>query len=738
MVGAGTTGLACALVLAERGIAVTVLERRLDALVPAGEKALKAAAAALEAGNNLDPGSEAAAAAYRKVRQLRNRYWATSERNVLLDEHTQKYLGALGVDVSALPNLEFIKFCGMPGGPSFSTELGRRSIVFEADGLHARRMIYQRNWRSLVPLSMLQRLLREATDKQPLIELRFDVAAAGIEQGDQVQLQLAGGDVLTSDYLIVADGGGRASVLEALGLERRVDHEEHCNFGVFASAPDISLFGRPTTSVFSYNALLDDGWIGVFCTGRTFSIAVNATLPDGGPAPTAFERLTALGVQGRFVEPPVSIRVEVASLDHCFAGDRVIFAGDAAMSGNPRFGLGVQFGLLWAQALSRALDEGLLDAGHEAALAGYAAEGVRIASERAQYELPWLDILDATVADEENFIDAAMSAAFFESVVDFDLTMTPEGNDRLIGLKAIMDFSAASSGPLEPLTQVFQQLGRAELSCLLRWTLCERGGRAQISADQPVIMRMGSETIAATQGQLSLERESEGWRFHLRDALINLVSIPQSAAEGANTSETVMAIAHLSMSVPDGFIDQMMARLPHRLPALGLLKNDGYVIRVGLRDGQEISWGPMQVRFSGNPLLRMELNHGDGRAVRMLLVMERGQMEPLTVTSFSRASGLSSARWLASLSRLTGGAFDGSIDTWAGMLGRQIRRIEFRLKDDGSALTTFGSGLGFSTYLSSRDVTSLQEQLLKAAVLARLMPQYQKGVLRMETTSVTR
>jgi hypothetical protein len=404
------------------------------------------------------------------------------------------------------------------------------------------------------------------------------------------------------------------------------------------------------------------------------------------------------------------------------------------MSGNPRFGLGVQFGLLWAQALSRALDEGLLHTGHETALAGYAEEGARIATERAQYELPWLEMLDATVVDEQNLIDAAMSAAFFESVVDFDMSLTRAKGDRLIGFKAVMDFSAASAGPLEPLTQVFQQLGRAELSCLLRWRLDGRGGRAQIQ--QPVTMRMGSETIAATEGQIELEREALGWRFHLRKALIKLVSIPESASDGASASETVMAIAHLTMQVPDKFIDQLMARLPHRLPALGLLKDEGYAIRVELLEGQRINWGPMAVRFSGDPRLRMELSHSDGRAVRLALVMERGRMEPLTVTGFSRDSGLSSTRWLASFSRLTGGAFDGAIDSWAGMLGRQIRRVEFRLKEDGSALAIFGGGLGFSTYLSNRDVKALQEQLLKAATLAQLMPQYQEGVLHMETASV--
>lgn len=734
IVGAGTTGLACALVLAQRGYQVVILERRLDSHTPAGLRELAAATTLLADASNLP--AEQKLSAFKRVRKVRNRYWATSERNVLLDEHSQKYLKELGVDESVLPKLQSIEFCGVPGGPSFVTELETRDIDAEANGLHARRMIYQRNWSSLAPLSMLQNLLRSAVDRHPQITLRFDQEAAALEVNDDVvAVTMAVAAMTKSRFLLIADGGGRQSLQHSLNLHRSVDHAEVVNFGVFESDPDIALFGRSTESVFSYNALLNDGWIGIFCTGKTFSIAVNSIFPDGSPAPTAEERLAEFGVQrARLVEPPMAIRVEVAQLSQ-FHHEQILFAGDAAVSGNPRFGLGVQFGLVWAQALARAVDKGLLSKQSSTALTGYALEGARIAKERRQYELPWLAMLDSTVEDEGNFIDAAMSAAVFESVLDFEVCLFPSGANRQIRFRTVMDFSGFAASPLEPLGDVFTQVGYAELEADLLWTFTDAGGDARIEATRPVSFQMGTERIIISEGTLRVVRVADGWTLTLSRARARLISQPDSATETASRSESDLAISHLCLHVPDHFINRLMLRLPHRLAELGLLRDAGTSLHITLRENQTFSWGPLQVRFSNASKLQMNLKRQPSGSLVMSLIMLEGRMEPLAMTRFSVDSRLSSARWLASLSKLTRGTLDRVFDSWVSLIGRQISRVDFKLKSDGSALATFGSGIGVSMYLTANDVQNLQDQLLKSAVLAELMPQYQQGIVGLQTVT---
>ena len=93
-----------------------------------------------------------------RCNKIRQHYWATQARNVILDSHSVSYLDSLGVATSRLPRISHFELNGPPNGPKFGAALLDRQLAPEADALNPMRMLWQRDWTVLAPLGHIERL----------------------------------------------------------------------------------------------------------------------------------------------------------------------------------------------------------------------------------------------------------------------------------------------------------------------------------------------------------------------------------------------------------------------------------------------------------------------------------------------------------------------------------------------------------------------------------------------------
>lgn len=722
MIGAGVCGLTSALGLARHGFRVTVLDKRGDGSGVTGVRELALADQLLDQANasSVDPAN--IGELLQRSRDIQNRYWGLKDRNVLIDTHTLEYLASLGVDVDGFPHLGCMAIESMEGAFSISADMVPRGIEPTNEMLHAGRVLVQRDFSSQPSLGALERRIRKRLDGQQDIEILFDHRVVGVDcRPDGVRVETADRGQLSADFVIVADGAAASSLSRGSLAEKTVHHTEPISVAVFKAVSGQRLCNRDTASSFTHTSFGARDWIGVFCNGEIVTIAVNDPCPADSNASAAIQRVQEMGFQAPLSEAPFKVSAEISTADRFAAGDRVLLAGDAAMTGNPRFGLGVQYSILWAQHIERLF----IDAnttGWMPELGAHERFGRDIACQRRDYELSWLNLISAFATSGWSLSDPNVTAALISASRDFSLGIDAKGDKLLLKSAIRFDFRALNLPETDAIS-VLRSFGRLSLAADLEITLPAPDrdsddtaftNHAMLTAAHPVEIWLDDDRWTLDSGQLMLRHANESWLLELSGARARRHS------RDGNTPRR-LSLESFRIQFPDSLLDQLMGFSPTALNRIQTESAGQVAISVDLMENAELVWGPLRVRATNTPRLMMTVNRNRKGHPRFSVELLSGQFIPTDFIGYARDSGISSLRWLGQFSALTSGLMDPFINQWAKLAGMAVSGMSFDIAPDGSAIATVNALSPLSVYLSRSDVDRLRESLFNSRTVAELV-----------------
>jgi 2-polyprenyl-6-methoxyphenol hydroxylase-like FAD-dependent oxidoreductase len=715
VIGGGCCGLACAAALAGRGRTIAVLERRLDPDSAEGRVAIGRAATLLDQANALEQRSGGATAAARallvEARHLRADYWGGQARNVILDSHSVAALEGLGAATGRLPRIERFALNGPPGGPTFTAHLAHRALEGERDALSAVRLLWQRDWTVLAPLGAIERVLRERCEALADVQLHFGATVLGIEQyRDRIAIATGEG-TLEAGFAIVADGGGRHSTLAALGVARTVHHRERLSLAVRASDPSHTVLGHDSTDVFSVNGLTADGWLGLFGNGTAVSAVINRTGMLSGAALDAATALQEAGLATALVEPPIAIVAEIAQADTVMLGPHIAFAGDAVLSGNPRIGLGVQFGLLWAQQLAAMIDDRSdrlrLDT------KSYARVAAAICAERRDFELAWMAIVDGAIERPERLAEYPVSEPVLAALARFELDATRREQAPTrwrARYRIVLDAARLSPTDDSAVAGFLRALGELRIDADLRLRPGLSNKRrlrltARLSSKRTLSLQYGAERLLVDEGLLQLRRRRADWQIRLTGAVVQQLSNDRFL--------TRFPLRTIAIALPDAFLDAVVKQAVERARATHA---PPWRLRASLVPGAEVQFGALRLVARGPVVATTTAERAGDLVSRYRL--EQGTLEPRNLLEFAEHSALASTRWLSALTRLTGGLAAPLIEGAARVAATAVQGLEVRMRRDGSAVATIDAALPITVALDRAEAARLTGDLLAAPALA--------------------
>ncbi len=702
VVGAGACGLTTALALARAGYSICLVEARRDPTLPDAATELAAARVWLDRANDTSKGPMAAE--YHAAARIRNRYWGTYERNVSLDGHSLAYLESLGVDTGGLPKPTRIDLNGLPDGPRFHATLRQRVVQPEAAGLSAERALLQRDWAAQPSLGDLERLLLERIRRCDHIEIRFGSTAHAIDASPQGIIINTKTGALTAGIVIVADGGGVRSLSRQL-VSRTIHHRERINLAVAQSDATVTLFGHPTTDVFAHNTLTEDGWLGIFCSGHTVSAVVNAVGLNSGTVRTAVQALNELGLRTRLVEPPIDITVEIAEADDVLPESRIVLVGDAALCGNPRNGLGVQFGLLWAQLVAASISRDRCGISLDERI--YRSRAADIIRRRRTFELAWMEIVNRAITDPNQLQRYIVSEPALRSIRKLSVRFRPSRRRMRYRIKLTIDARRIPASDTGVIATFLRQFERVCIRANLRLRhVRDRDFTVKTRFDPKhrLDLSFGDECLSLRSGTLTFARTDDGWLVRIESAVALQTSRGRFASD--------FPIERMQIDLPDDFLDVAIAHAvaqPDRFAGIPLQA------RVRCLD-RKVRWGPLTLHLRDRPQLRLELC-----ASVLDVTVERGVIELLSITQFAHQVPLGGTRWLRNASRFWRGSLDPLIDRTVALASATVYRITVRPTSDNTALVSLYGALPISIRLSARDAARLRSELVYSALIGQLL-----------------
>ncbi len=730
IIGAGTCGLASALAIARQGWRVEVLERRRDPMSPQGRRVTRARERLLKSANAALRSGEAATRAFEKAHALGASQWGSRAQIVILDTHSLRFLSGLGVDVSRFPMLRTIDVSLGLDLPALCVRFDERTAGAASAELDPEGVIMQRDLAAQPTIFQLEESLRRAVEKEPEVRVTFGAEATAREEASgEVTVTYAenGSRRVSGQLLVIADGGGEKSFSRLIGIPRAQISKESLQFAVFRTKRDEQPLRGAAREAFGHWSMSREGWTALLGNGEVVTVGIRR-----GRGPSSDSSAHVHGKRGHddaeLLEPMSAIDCGIDRATRFTDGRRTVLAGDAAIRGTPVFALGVQYALLWAKMCADMAAASQRGEGTLPKLHSYALRGEQVARQRLDFESASNAFLDHSSTGARALSEVAASEEVLSRIRDVRIDFRARGGGGLLRLKVAVELG--DLGELGcPEMMSLRPLGSTELEAVLDLSFENEVATARLTPACPLRIRTEIETILICAGTLSLEHcDASYWEIRCENVLAHRVLNSKGQPADGSTQSISTPIECFRLQLPDAFIDAAAQCMPARLARLGIIEAEPFIAEIEFRSGKIMDWGTFRVRLGGEPRMRLTLSKSPTGRPRLSLEMLRGFGQPIEFTRFARRTPLRVSRWIGALSRLTGGTIDGLIDGWAALLGSMVRRVDFDLREDGSAIATYASVLSVPFMLSARDVSRLRGDLFSSRALAGLMAQYQHGV----------
>lgn len=711
--GAGVCGLSAALALAARGMTVRVLERRLDPDSPAGRAALAHAATAhAQATRMLAAGSDARAL-FRRSAGARAAVWGTRRRNVLIDSWALGYLARLGVNPGVLPAIARMSIDWGPGAPCVTAHYAGPVDYPASAILGATDLVFRRDWAAQPTLAVLERALRTACDATDRISIAFGCDITGIDtdaRGVYVSAQCEGdsdgdsagdGRGQRGAALVIADGGGQHSVAHLCGVTRETVFREALQIAVFAST-------REDIGAVGHGGLVDGGWAGIADNGDIAT--VQYAVPGAGDRAAAYQWGRDNGLTGAVLEYAVDIDSRIDHATDLFPAPGVLLAGDAAARGSPLFGLGAQYGILWAELIAERL------AAPRPAVAVNNAAARDATTLRRTFEADCMRALEQLVsrcgrptdrpADRPadrlaGWLTAADAVACLD---DLRVNLLPAARGARLDLDLVLDWSRLRTRSELP-GGAISGLGRCRLEARLELDFVACGFRATLGERHRLIFTSALESISVIDGMLSWLRNDAGdWCVQVEDAVIR-------RTHGNSGAVTERAYRRFEIALPAALCSAVLDRVAARLVAADVVLPLVIRSRFTLRAGATMTFGPCGIQAARTSTFSSCFEGRGADGARWVIDLGDGRIRPFGLLRAPLAA-LTPTRALTDAGDGIGAAL---ADAGARLAARTLKRIVLTFDERGGSVRYVGT-TSVTLPLSPGDVAALTRMLLDTAL----------------------
>lgn len=531
--------------------------------------------------------------------------------------------------------------------------------------------------------------------------------------------------VINSRLLLIANDAGSKKFLTQLGVERTVLHREDISVAVFATKPGDQYGSRPADDIFT-SIFVEPGTI--------FSIATNGETATCASACQDISRLTpmhawraarGLGLTSDLCEPPLKISVDIACLNR-YADNNWAFIGDSAVAGNPRYGLGAQGGVLWAQALARHITR--VDAASlRHGLIGVNTFAEDLARRRCSFELACQKVLDLYAEYGKSLLERLLSVTSMGRLHSLDYHVEQQAGELVVQFAVACDFSALEDET--PVAVVLKEVGSLDIGGRLQ--IRPRGDFwiATLGEADFLSLKMGPIELRLCEGIFSVQRRRHSWRMNISQG----VAINRGAPEDTATTAQTLRFSSLEFTFADDLFKSMTAAFMRDIRSLRGAQIPELSLEMTFADGQSMTMGALNLVSSGGAQVCYQLSCDSAGYPQLRLQICKGALPLHSLTAWSQG-GLHSfapeiAQPLRNFSMATLNVFDGLVDQLAAVGSMWLQGMTLSFRPDGGARVYLDLGFPVNFHLNPDDANEMVIDVLKINALGELGPVLRQNLM---------
>ena len=613
IVGGSLAGLSAAILLAEQGREVVVLEGRLDPRSEAGQAAIAQAAELFGQADSARQAGHDATRLEKEAQASLSRTWASRNRSIDLDRFSVDWLQSHGVDVSGFPVMRYLDLAEHQRHDlKVSARIGKRLTTLPVKRLDLATMVFQRDISHQPLISQVEQALYAAAVKHPKVRVVFDAKVTSHrETPTGVELGLGNDKALAAAQVVVADGGGNGSVTELLGVGRDERARELLATVVIKVDKSADVLGHRASDAGSTGKLIDGGWVGINSSGDGY-LAVNVRGTPGKPPQDPLEVARKAGIRGRVASAPSTFAAPLDAARDFVVGSRTFLIGNAAVRGSPMLGLSGQLAFLSSQTLTDAFARGGKHGPSADAIERFRRTMKKSAEDLLDFEADTMRLMDGaearTLPMSQVLASPKLLGAISRSDVDYD-----RRDGRLV-FDLRLDSSRLSDG-----NDLYAKAGRIVLAGDVPARVAEGGVVLEPSAQRPIRLVTDLETINLTSGTCSIEQRRGDWHLVWR----NVVMEREATTADGERRASRMTVDHMDALLPGPVVDTLLAGLePGKLPKVG---GGPLTVTAQLRSCS-LDFAGKLISLHDNPEVVTAYDKTDGGATTIGMTFKRGSM----------------------------------------------------------------------------------------------------------------